>query len=489
MTIPTAIDLFVFGWYLLLSVGYMTLCTFAIRAGRAELDRTRRRSFDAAALCATPSQPAVSMLVPAHNERASIELSLRGLLSQRWHNLETLVICNGCTDDTLEVLRVAFDLVPTADSFERGPSGVGQVRSSWASTTVPSLRVIDIGVGGKADALNCGLERARGTYVCTVDADSLLAPDAVAHVILPFAEVGSDVVAVGSVVRVLNGAEVVDGRVVRPGMPRSWRARIQVVEYARGFHLGRAGWAEIGALPIISGAFAAFRTSALRVAGGFRADMIGEDMEVVLRLHDRFRPRRGRDSILFVPRPLCWTEVPEDAATLRRQRERWQHGLLEAAKVHRRQVFGGGGTRVGRSALPFVAVFEAYAPLIELVGLAGIVIALILGQLSAGGAAALLLFAVALGVLLSAVGILLEQVVGGHYLARPRDALILLSAALLEQLGPRQRTAWWRLRALLGARPSGTAGWDGMHHGGAAAVAGSATPRAWSVGEPGTTST
>lgn len=413
--------------------------------------------------------PMVTIVVPAHDEEATIEYAVRSLLAQNWRHLEVLVVCNGCRDDTLGVLQRSFDLVDAPDTYGRGANGVAAIRSSWASRSEPRLRVLDVGRGGKADALNCGLERARGTYFCTVDADSLLARDAVARVVLPFVEEGSDVVAVGSVVRVLNGASVDAGVVTRPGMPRTATGRMQIVEYARGFHLGRSGWAEVGALPIISGAFAAFRTSALRVIGGFRVDTVGEDMEVVLRLHDAFRPRRGRRSIVFVPRPLCWTEVPEDAATLRTQRMRWQHGLVEAALAHRRQL-AGASTSVGRSALPFVAVVELLAPIIEAVGIAFVLIAAITGVLDGAVAVAFVLLAISIGLLLSMVGVLLEQYVGGRFVHDSRDVLRLFGAAVREQFGPRQRTAWWRLQALCNPR-TGTGTWDGVDHHGAGSVA------------------
>lgn len=459
----------VLAWFVLLTVGYLTLCVLAIAAARRERANEARRAFNAAMLGRSAVQPTVTIVVPAHDEQATIEYAVRSLLAQNWRQLEVLVVCNGCRDDTLGVLRRAFALVDAPDTYTRGTGGIAAVRSSWASATEPRLRVLDVGRGGKADALNVGLERARGTYFCTVDADSLLARDAIARVVLPFVEEGSDVVAVGSVVRVLNGATVEDGIVTRPGMPRTATGRMQVVEYARGFHLGRSGWAEVGALPIISGAFAAFRTSALRVIGGFRVDTVGEDMEIVLRLHDAFRPRPGRRAIVFVPRPLCWTEVPEDAATLRTQRIRWQHGLVEAALTHRLQLTKA-STSVGRSALPFLAVLELLAPVIEAVGMLAIVLAALVGILDMGVAAAFLVLAVSLGLLLGMVGVLLEQYVGGRFVHDARDVVRLFGAAVREQFGPRQRTAWWRLQALF-VRRVGTAAWDGVEHHGAGSVA------------------
>lgn len=456
-------------WCFLLTAGYLSLGVLSIKAAARTIRDEKRRTINASSLAMHPSQPIVTVVVAAYNEESSIEMSIRGLLKQTWRRLEIIVVTNGCTDNTLGVLQSAFALEVASDNFVRtSRNALGSVRSAWFSTTQPNLRVIDIGRGGKADALNCGLERANGTYMCTMDADSLLAPDAVAQAILPFIEQGSDVLAVGSVIRVLNGATIVDGIVRKPGLPRTISARIQIVEYARGFHLGRSGWAEIGALPIISGAFAAFRTSALRAIGGFRVDTVGEDMEVVLRLHDVFRPKRGRKSIVFVPRPLCWTEVPEDTATLHAQRSRWQRGLLEAVSLHKHQIMK--NTGVGTSALPFLAILELFAPVFELAGIIAVILAMFLGVLNAAVGASLIVLLISLGLLLSAVGILLEQVVGGCFLASGREAVWLFFASILEQLGPRQVTAWWRLCALFG-KSSGVSTWEGIEHHGASSVA------------------
>jgi hypothetical protein len=149
---------------------------------------------------------------------------------------------------------------------------------------------------------------------------------------------------------------------------------------------------------------------------------------------------------------------------------RWQQGLVEATMAHRRQVLEA-STTVGRSALPFLAVFELLAPIVELVGVVGIVVAALLGLLGVGAAAALLALAVSIGVLLGAIGMLLEQSIGGQLVARPRDAVVLIVAALLEQFGPRQQVAWWRLRALMTLGRRTTPSWDGMHHRGAGSVA------------------
>ena len=171
--------------------------------------------------------------------------------------------------------------------------------------------------GGKADALNAGINHARKELVCMVDADSLLDPQALLNVARPFADDPGRVVAAGGVVRVANGSRVDRGRVTDVRMPRRWLARIQVVEYLRAFLIGRAGWSRLGR--------AADHLRRLRHLPQGRAARGGRDGH---RLHRRGRRARGPDppdagetsdarEVVFVPEPVAWTEVPETRAVLR----------------------------------------------------------------------------------------------------------------------------------------------------------------------------
>lgn len=465
-TLTTAVQAIAALWFLVLAGGYLTLCALAVRGGLRMLTDTRRRRMGSAWLAQSANQPSVSVLVPAHNEEATIVAAVTSLLRQHWRHLEIIVVANGCTDRTVDALAQRWQLQPMFDTFERLPGARAQVRAAYVSQHDPRLRVIDLGPGGKSDALNCGLERASGEFVCMVDADSVLAVDAIARTMLPFVEQGERLIGVGSVVRVLNGATINDDGSVWPGLPTSRLARMQVVEYARAFHIGRAGWGEIGALPLISGAFGMFRASVLRAVGGLNTATVGEDLELILRLHSRVRGGLERGKLQFISEPLCWTEVPEDAATLRVQRERWQRGLAESIHMHRRMMLNERMGTLGLAALPFLGIFELFAPIIELAGIIVVALAAIFGILSWSTFAALLILSASFGVLLSAIAILLEQLVGGGFVARPRHIFTLLGLSVVEQFGHRQRTAWWRVRGLVSTLRGRRATWGDMPRGG-----------------------
>src|SRR5207302_10689210 len=159
-------------------------------------------------------------------------------------------------------------------------------------------------------------------FVCAVDADALIEERALLQVALPILDDPELVAATGGIVRIANGCAVDHGRVVEVRLPRSRLATLQVVEYFRAFLIGRVGWSRINALLIISGAFGLFRRSLVEAVGGWWAGTVGEDVELVIRLHRYLRERAQDYRIAFVPDPVCWTEAPEDLRTLDRKSTR-----------------------------------------------------------------------------------------------------------------------------------------------------------------------
>jgi cellulose synthase/poly-beta-1,6-N-acetylglucosamine synthase-like glycosyltransferase len=311
----------------------------------------------------------------------------------------------------------------------------------------PDLVMIDKANGGKADAINAGLNAARHDLVCVIDADSLLEELALARGVLPFIEDPSTV-AVGGVIRIVNGCTVDAGRVTEVRLPSDWLARFQVVEYLRAFLSGRVAMSAMNALLIVSGAFGIFRRSAIVEAGGFRTDTIGEDMEVIVRLHRGMRQQQRKYRIVFQPDPVCWTEVPESTAILANQRNRWQRGTLQVLAAHAPMIGSARYGAVGLFALPYFAVFEAASPVIEAAGYMVNGIAVATGLLDIVFAQLFFLTAIAFGALISVISVLLEEVSFRRY-PRIRDLMMLFALGILENFGYRQMTTWWRLRGTM----------------------------------------
>ena len=268
--------------------------------------------------------PQVSILAPAHNEEATVVESVRSLLALWYPQLEVVLVNDGSSDGTVDVLRRAFAL-EDIHPRRRDALPSAAIRSVMRSRNHPELIVVDKENGGKADALNAGLNYASGELVCAIDADTLIEPDALLRMVRPFLQ-RDDIVAAGGTIRVANGCTVAHGCVVDIRAPRRFLPGVQVVEYLRAFLFGRLGWNRLGGNLIISGAFGMFRRDAVAAVGGYEVGSVGEDAELVVDLRRRANRAGGPGWVEFVPDPIAWTEAPETMRGLARQRDRWHRG-------------------------------------------------------------------------------------------------------------------------------------------------------------------
>ncbi len=427
------------GYFAGLNLVYVTLNLVALRQIAREAANQRLAGL---AGYGAGLEPGISIIVPAYNEAATIAASVRSMLQLDYPDYEIVVVNDGSTDATLEVLRHEFGLQLFPEAY-RVSVPVQPVRGLYRSPTHAQLRVIDKTNGGKADAVNAGINAAQRGLVCIVDADSVLQRDSLRRIVRPFMQ-DSRVVAASGTVRISNGCRIRRGWLEQVDMPASWLARIQIIEYLRGFLYGRLGWARLNALPLISGAFGLFRRSAVVEAGGMAIGTIGEDMELVLRLHARQRRDHPDYRIVFVSDAVCWTEAPESLRVLRSQRTRWQRGLMESLWANRR-LFGRG--TIGSLVLPFFLVFEGLGPLIELLGYIVMTALALTGHLTGAAYAAFLAMAVGMGMMLSASALLLEEIAFRTYPSL-RHLALLLAAITVENLGYRQLNTWWRVVGL-----------------------------------------
>ena len=423
-------------------MGYLTLNLLAVAA---LFRNNQEKALEDLPQVYAGLEPAITILVPAFNEEATIVASVRSMLQLTYSEYEIIVINDGSRDHTLDVLVKEFSLIAFPETF-RGQIATQPIRTLYRSTRYPNLRVIDKDNGGKADSLNAGINGARHPLFCGVDADSVLERDSLQRVVKPFLR-HPEMVASGGTVRVANGCEVKDGYLLRVGLPRNPWALLQVVEYLRAFLFGRLGWSQLNAMLIISGAFGLFRTETVIEVGGYRTNTIGEDMELVVRMHRLLRQRGVPYRIEFVPEPVCWTEVPEDKATLKNQRIRWQRGLSESLTSNWGLMFSRNGGTPGWLAFPFMVLFEWLGPLVELGGYVFMVFAVTLGLVSWSAFAIFLFVAIGLGILLSASSLLLEEM-SFHLYPNAWHLAALVLVAIVENFGYRQLNTFWRLVGL-----------------------------------------
>lgn len=387
----------------------------------------------------------VTVIVPAFNEERVIVQSVRSLLASRYSRIEVVIVNDGSTDRTLGELIRSFSL-RKAEVRPGGELATQPVRDFYVSTIEPHLAVVDKENGGKADALNAGINFSQTPYFLAVDADSLLEREALSNALRSVLEDPDRVVAVGGIVRGVNGSVVDAGRVRRPNLLLNFWVVIQMIEYLRSFLAGRAGWSMINGLLIVPGAFGLFQKAAVILVGGYSTQTVTEDLELVVRLQ-RYAREHGRDwRILFAPDAVCWTEMPVTARALSRQRKRWHEGLWQTLARHKPLLFRPRYGVVGMLSLPHQYLHEVGGPVVELLGSALLPVFYFLGMLS--GAAFVLYLALAFfaGILFSLMAILLDQTHFPRHRS-PRDALPLLGFSLLEYFGYRQLFLFWRLQA------------------------------------------
>jgi len=391
----------------------------------------------------------VSILVPAYNEGKSIVASVGSFLALHYPEFEVIVVSDGSDDRTVELLIEAFALVEHPRIYQR-ILDTAPILRSFRSLRHPNLVVVEKERGGRADALNAALNHARFPLVAAVDADSVLDAEAILRASRLFLE-DERVLAVGGTIRPINGAVMVEGRVTGLRMPKHWVERFQILEYARGFFTGRAGWSHFDALLIISGAFGLFRRTTVMEVGGFWRDTVAEDMELVVRMHKHYRRSGVPYRILFTPDPICWTEVPSNMRILRRQRNRWHRGLWETLWRHRDMLGNPRYGRLGFLAIPYFLLFEALGPVVEVLGYVLLAASYFLHILFVPFALLFMVLAILYGMLLSEMAVGIETLLLARY-PRLRDRVILLLAALLEFVGYRQVLAWERFIAMFQVR-------------------------------------
>lgn len=434
-----------FWYYLASNLGYLVMLVIALRTSALHqrlLESHRLNWFKE-----TPMSPPVTVIAPAHNEEASIRVAVRSLLELDYPELEIIVVNDGSRDRTLEELREEFRLRPVRMVYVP-LSKSAPLRGLYRSAVDPRLVVLDKeAAGSKADAVNAGLNAATSPYVCVVDADSVLERDALLRIMVPVLEDPKRVVAVGGIIRVLNGSLIEKGQLRRVRLPHKSIEAIQVIEYLRAFLIGREAWAQGNMLMIISGAFGLFRTDLVRAVGGYRANSIGEDLDLVARMHRHLRMQGADYEIRFVPDPMCWTEVPSDLRSLARQRARWQKGLLDVLWPSRGMLFRPRYGRIGCFALPYLWLFELLAPVLETAGIATIILAALLGVLSREFCLQFLIFGYAFATVISIGSVLQEEITYRRY-NDWKDVVRLVSYCFFEHFPYRQLHMIWRLQGL-----------------------------------------
>lgn len=388
----------------------------------------------------------ISVLVPAYNEQETIVDNIKSLLSLNYPLFEIIVINDGSSDETTPRIIEAFHLKKVYQPI-RTLITTKEVNSVYKSLDIPHLVLVDKANGGKADALNTGINISRYPVFTSIDADSILESDSLVRVIMPFIE-DKLTVAVGGIVRIANGSIIKNGKIESVALPKNHLAMFQIVEYLRAFLSGRMGWDSMNALLIISGAFGAFRKDIAVRLGGYLPSTIGEDMELIVRIHHILKKSKQKYRIKFIPDPVCWTQAPEKLKDLRSQRIRWQIGLMDSLFRHKPVLFNPRYGLIGLLATPYFWLFEMLGPIVEIIGYLFIPLSFVLGLLNVKYFFLFLASSILYGILLSIGAILLEEYTFNKYPSAKQIAKLTLYG-IVENLGYRQITSLFRLEGIL----------------------------------------
>jgi cellulose synthase/poly-beta-1,6-N-acetylglucosamine synthase-like glycosyltransferase len=434
---------FVLIYFLVLNTIYLGLFLVSL----AEILRFVRRTFfsDYRQIMQSDMTWPISVLVPAHNEEKTIAETVRSLLMVNYGEFEVIVINDGSEDGTLARLVEVFELRRIDRPYKRSLP-TREVRGVYGSLIHANLRVIDKVKGGKSDALNAGINLSRYPLFCSIDADSIIEENALLRVVKPFMERPQETVAVGGIVRIANGCEVREGRVVRVELPDRPLAVFQVIEYLRAFLTGRVGWSVLQSLLIISGAFGVYRKQDVIDVGGYSLNTDTEDLELVVRLHEHMRRLRRPYRVVFVPDPVCWTEIPNRVRVLARQRNRWHRGLVQTLWAHRGMMLNPRYGAIGLFAFPYFFLFEMLGPFVETLGYLVVILSFLLGILDLQFLLLFVAVAGLYGIFLSVSAVLLEEMSFRRYPGWI-DLTKLLVFSVLENLGYRQMLALFKVRA------------------------------------------
>ncbi len=454
MNVLTLVNYFILGYFVVINLIYTALLFFGWRAMRAYIRRSPLRRYDE--IANSELTMPISIVVPAYNEEKTILTSVSSLLQMNYHTIEVIVIIDGGNNETFKLLNAKYQLVPVVmaprDNLAHTP-----VLGAYLSPLDDRIIVIDKVNGGKADALNTGIAYARYPLFCTIDSDTLLEREALSRLAWVF-QTDTRTIACGGIVRIANNSLIENSHVTQARTSNKMLVNLQILEYLRAFLTGRSGWSALGMLLIVSGAFGLFKRDAVLAVGGYDAESIGEDAELVVRLHRHFKTQQEPYKIAYVSDPVCWTQAPDTLKELISQRDRWQRGLIETLSKHNGMLFRPRYGLIGSIALPYFFIFEMLGPTIEFIGYLFFFGALLLHKLSLTYALSFFFAAFFYGMMLSLGALLIDEISFQRYEKR-KDLLRLLLAAVVDNFGYRQLLTLVRVRSWITRKRTGHNQW------------------------------
>ena len=433
---------------------YYTISIFSIYIFLAIVSAIElNRSFHSAkitnydAIISSPFAPMITVIAPAYNESLTIVENIKALLALYYPNFEIIVVNDGSKDNTLEKAINAFDLekVPYVIDYKIPCNEIVAIYKSQKKA-FNNLTIIDKLNGGKADALNAGINISKGEYFISIDVDSIIDPYALQKLIKPFLEeTDRKVIATGGVIRIANSCKIVDGQLIEINVPDNFLARCQVIEYNRAFLMGRLAWSRMDGLLLISGALGIFDREVVIACGGYYTKTVGEDMELVVRMRKYMAEKKIKYRVDYISDPLCWTEAPTTFKVLGNQRNRWTRGTVDTLFLHRKLFFNPKYGFMGMVSHPFWVFYEWLAPYIEVFGMLYFLTIAFFGQPNWPLFFVMIFFVYFFAVTFSTYAILFDHLAYHRY-KKKRMIIKLILTAWLEPIILHPMVVYWAIR-------------------------------------------
>ncbi len=418
-TVQIIILIIHFLFFIYASTAIASYIILAIISSKETIEYMKKNSFvNYKEILSSTISPSITIIAPAYNESLNIIENVRSLLSSHYVNYDVVIVNDGSKDDSLEKMIVAYDLVKV-DFLINQQIPTKPIRAGVFKSTNPAfekLTVVDKVNGGKADALNMGLNISKSDYVACIDVDCLLLENSLQKMIKPFLEVtDKTVIATGGVIRIANSCIIKDGKLLDVNFPKKLIEKAQILEYIRAFLLGRMAWSRLNGLLVISGAFGLFNKKVAIEVGGYDTNTVGEDMELIVRMRRYMEETKQKYKVAYIPDPLCWTEAPDNYKIFISQRNRWTRGTIETLRMHRKVAFNPKYRSLGLLSYPYWLLYERLAPVIEVIGIIYFIILAALNEVRWDYALAFIILAYLFAVLFSIVAIFSEELTYHQY--------------------------------------------------------------------------
>ncbi len=431
-----------------------TICLFTVYLSLAivsafELFRnyqeTKITNYDA--IISTPFAPLITVIAPAFNESLTIVENIKALLGLYYPSYEIVIINDGSKDNTLQKTIEAFDLekIPFVYDYKIPCAEVLGVYKS-RKKAYSNLTVIDKINGGKADALNSGVNLAKGDYFISIDVDSIIDHYALQKLVKPFfEETDKRVIATGGVIQIANSCTIEDGQVKEINVPDKFLPRCQVIEYNRAFLMGRMAWSRLDGLLLISGALGLFDKEVVIGCGGYYTKTVGEDMELVVRMRSYMVRKKVPYKVVYISEPLCITEAPSSLKVLGSQRNRWTRGTIDTIFLHKNIFMNPKYGFMGMISHPYWVLFEWLAPIIEVLGILYFIVIAFLGEIYWPFFFVMLFFVYFFAITMSTYSILFDHLANHRYKNKQMIVKLILTS-WLEPFLYHPFTVYWAIR-------------------------------------------